>query len=54
MRKTAEKKTPGTLIMEKYRPRMNKLTPTQRRQLRDHAMRIAFGHESENAPSPRR
>jgi hypothetical protein len=33
----AEKKTPGTLIVEKYRPRMNKLTPAERRQLRQRA-----------------
>ena len=50
----AEKKTPGTLIVEKYRPRMNKLTPAERQQLRDRAMQLAFGHESESAPTPRR
>jgi hypothetical protein len=50
----AEKKTPGTLIVEKYRPRMNKLTPTERQQLRDRAMQLAFGHESESAPASRR
>jgi hypothetical protein len=50
----AEKKTPGTLIVEKYRPRMNKLTPAERQQLRDRAMQIAFGHESESAATPRR
>jgi len=50
----AEKKTPGTLIVEKYRPRMNKLTSPERRQLRDQAMQLAFGHESERTPTPRR
>ena len=50
----AEKKTAGTLIVEKYRPRMNKLTPAERQQLRDRAMQLAFGHEAENAPTPRR
>lgn len=50
----AEKKTRGTLIVEKYRPRMNKLTPAERQQLRDRAMQLAFGHESESAPAPRR
>jgi hypothetical protein len=54
MRKVEEKKTAGALIVEKYRPRMNKLTPGQRRQLRDDAMRIAFGHESESTPGSRR
>ena len=48
-----EKKTPGALIVEKYRPQMNKLTPAQRRRLRDRAMRIAFGHASESAPNSR-
>ncbi len=50
----AEKKTPGTLIVEKHRPRMNKLTPAERQKLRDRAMQLAFGHESESAPTPRR
>jgi hypothetical protein len=54
MSKVMKKKTGGALIMEKYRPRMNKLTAAQRRQLRDHAMRIAFGHESESSPGSRR
>jgi hypothetical protein len=43
VRKVVEKKTAGALVVEKYRPRMNKLTPAQQRQLRDDAMRIAFG-----------
>jgi hypothetical protein len=38
-KKNAEQKTSGTLIVEKYRPRMNKLTPAQRQHLRDRAMR---------------
>jgi hypothetical protein len=50
----AEKKTPGTLIVGKYRPRMNKLTPAERQQLRDRATQIAFAHESASAPTPRR
>jgi hypothetical protein len=37
MKKTAsrlkEKKTPGTLVVEKYRPRMNKLTNAEREKL---------------------
>jgi len=53
--KTASgKKTPGTLIVEKYRPRMNKLTLAERQELRDRAMQLAFGHESETAATPRR
>jgi hypothetical protein len=54
VKKNVEKKTPGTLIVEKYRPRLNKLTPAERQQLRDRAMQIAFGHESENTPAHRR
>lgn len=54
MKKNVEKKTPGALIVEKYRPRLNKLTPAERQQLRDRAMQIAFGHESESAPAHRR
>jgi len=53
-KKIVERKTPGALIVEKYRPRMNKLTATERQHLRDRAMRLAFGHESERAPRPRR
>ena len=33
-----EKKTPGTLAVEKYRPRMNKLTDAEREKLLAHAM----------------
>ena len=36
----AEKKTSGTLIVEKYRPRMNKLTPAERQQLRQRAAEL--------------
>lgn len=50
----AERKTRGTIIMEKYRPRLNRLTPAQRQRLRNRAMQIAFGHESESAPTSRR
>jgi hypothetical protein len=53
-KKIVEQKTSGTLIVEKYRPRMNKLTPTERQHLRDRAMRLAFGHELEAAARPRR
>jgi hypothetical protein len=53
-KKIVEQKTPGALAVEKYRPRMNKLTMNERQQLRDRAMRIAFSHESEPAPRTRR
>jgi hypothetical protein len=54
LKKRAAKKSLGTLIVERYRPRMNKLTPAERQQLRDRAMQLAFGHEPESAPHPRR
>jgi hypothetical protein len=50
----SEKKSAGTLIVEKYRPRLNKLTALEREHLRRHALRIAFGDESEHAPTHRR
>ncbi len=37
-KKIVEKKTPGTLIVEKYRPRMNKLKPAERQRLRNRAL----------------
>jgi len=33
---------------------MNKLTPPERQRLRDRAMQLAFGHESQSAPNLRR
>jgi hypothetical protein len=50
----AENKTRGTLIVEKYRPRMNKLTREERQKLRDRAMQLAFGHAPESAATTRR
>jgi predicted metallopeptidase len=46
--KVSEKKTPGTVIMEKYRPRMNKLTDAEREKLMAHAMVTIYG-QPENA-----
>jgi hypothetical protein len=52
MKKTAVKqngaKTPGTVAVEKYRPRMNKLTAAEREKLLAHAMVSIYG-ESANA-----
>ena len=45
-----EPKTPGTRAVEKYRPRMNKLTRAEREELRDYAMKLAYG----SAPAPNR
>ena len=44
----AEKKTPGTVIVEKYRPAMNKLTDAQREKLMARAMVTIYG-QPENA-----
>ena len=46
----AEAKTPGTRAIEKYRPRMNKLTRAEREELRAYAMKLAYG----SAPAPTR
>ena len=43
-----EKKTPGTVIVEKYRPAMNKLTDAQREKLMARAMVTIYG-QRENA-----
>ena len=39
-KKIVEKKTPGTLTVEKHRPLMNKLTPAERQQLRQRAAEL--------------
>ena len=49
----SEKKSPGTVIVEKYRPRMNKLSPGERRKLLDRAMQIAYGEVDQAADSRR-
>ena len=43
-----KKKTPGTVIVEKYRPAMNKLTDAEREKLMAVAMVTIYG-EPENA-----
>ena len=43
-----EKTTPGTVIVEKYRPAMNKLTDAERERLMAVAMVTIYG-EPENA-----
>ena len=45
---TREKKTPGTVAVEKYRPAMNKLTDAQREKLMARAMVTIYG-QPENA-----
>ena len=41
-----EKKTPGTLAVEKHRPLMNKLTNAQRQRLRQRAVELLYGREA--------
>lgn len=38
-----EKKTPGTIMVDKYRPRMNKLTDVEREKLLALAMVTIYG-----------
>ena len=42
----AEKKTPGTVAVEKHRPLMNKLTVAERRRLRRRAAELLYGREA--------
>jgi hypothetical protein len=51
LRPAPETKTPGTVAVEKHRPLLNKLTEAQRRQLRQRAAALLYGHE---APAPGR
>jgi hypothetical protein len=44
----AEKKTPGTVIVEKHRPAMNKITDAEREKLMARAMVTIYG-QRENA-----
>lgn len=45
-KKTAEKKSPGALAVEKHRPLMNKLTHAQRQRLRQRAAELLCGREA--------
>lgn len=49
-----EPKTWGTKVVEKYRPRMNKLTAAQRERLLERAMKIAYGDAAEPTAARRR
>ena len=48
---TPEPKTAGTLAVQRHRPLLNKLAEAQRRQLRQRAATLLYGHE---APAPGR
>jgi hypothetical protein len=54
VKRTREGKSPGTRIVEKYRPRMNKLTAAERERLLQRAMQLAYGVNAEAAPARRR
>ena len=45
-KKIVEKRTPGTLAVEKHRPLMNKLTDAQRQRLRQRAAELLYGREA--------
>ena len=49
VKRTSLKKSPGTVITEKYRRRMNKLTIAERQQLMERALEIAYGGEHKPA-----
>jgi len=44
-----EKKTAGTLAMERHRPLMNKLSDADRRRLRRRAAALLYGSETASA-----
>ena len=50
---TKARKTRGTLLVEKYRPRLNKLTDAERERLLERAMQLAYGQDTQPA-APRR
>ncbi len=53
-KRTREKNSPGTAIVEKYRPRMNRLSPVERQKLLERAMQIAYGEANQPADLRRR
>jgi hypothetical protein len=48
-KKAGEKKTAGTLAVEKHRPLMNKLSETERRRLRRRAAELLYGRQTVSA-----
>jgi hypothetical protein len=46
-----EPKTAGTVVVQRHRPLLNKLSEAQRRRLRQRAAALLYGHE---APAPGR
>jgi hypothetical protein len=51
LKRFSHPKTPGTIAVQTHRPRLNKLTELQRRQLRRRAARLLYENE---APAPGR
>lgn len=49
-----ERKTSGTRAVEKYRPRLNRLTATERDHLLERAMQLAYGDTATAATARRR
>lgn len=50
----AEEKTPGTKMVEKYRPRMSRLTDTELQRLMERGLQIIYGESAEAKPAHRR
>jgi len=48
-RRAEEKKTAGTLAVERHRPLMNKLSETDRRRLRRRAAELLYGRQTASA-----
>ncbi len=53
-RTPTERKSSGTLIVEKYRHRMNKLTAAERERLLERAMQLAYGDAAQPTATRRR
>jgi hypothetical protein len=49
-----EAKTTGTKMVEKYRPRMSRLTDAERQRLMERGMQIIYGESAEAKPAHRR
>jgi hypothetical protein len=51
---TAEEKTTGMKLVEKYRPRMSRLTEAERQKLMERGLQIIYGEAADATPAHRR
>jgi hypothetical protein len=49
-----EEKTTGMKMVEKYRPRMSRLTDAERQKLMERGLQIIYGESAEAKPAHRR